>query len=78
MMRDPRIEPQPGDILRWMDRERHVTDVRDAWYASGRGRKAISYRDVRKAGDVGGCRCSLAAWRKWAARPATKVIQVAA
>ena len=76
-MRNPRTDPQPGDIVRWRDRERHVVDVRDAWYASDLGRKAVSYRDVRKRGDVGGARCSLAAWRKWASRPAASVIQTA-
>lgn len=75
MKRDPRIDPAPGDILRWAERrERHVTDIRDGWYASGFD-KCVNYREVRKNGNVGGFSCSLAAWRKWAARDSTKVIQ---
>ena len=76
-MRDPRLNPEPGDILRFCDRERHVTDVREAWYQSGLGCKAVLYRDVRKCGDVGGLRCSLASWRKWAKRETVRVVQAA-
>ena len=73
--RDPRIDPKPGDMLRFRDRERHVTAVTDHWYASGLGGKAVDYMDVRKSGVVGRLRCSLGAWRSWAKRPAIEVTQ---
>ena len=71
--RDPRNDPLPGDMLRCINRERHVVGVQKHWYASGLGGKVVRYLDVRKRGSVGELRCSLYAWRKWA--KSTEVVQ---
>ena len=61
--REPKIDPMCGDILRRDDRVRTVTGL------SAKGRVLVGYAYDRKGKQ---CRtaCTLAAWRKWAAKAA--------
>ena len=66
-MRDPRVDPANGDMLRLRDeRERHVL---------GTHVSVVRYFDVRRSGNLGERRCSLAAWRKWAASSEVVIAQ---
>lgn len=74
-MRDPRMDPANGDMLRLRDeRERHVLGTHDEHFTA-RGVTVVRYFDVRKSGNLGERRCSLAAWRKWAASPEIVIAQ---
>ncbi len=75
MTRDPRVDPQVGDVLRKDGRSRTVTEVRE-WepgiYVRWRGPSKVNWRPM--TGNV----LILKSWREWAAKAEVVAAQPAA